>query len=174
MDTLGGKDLFKQPDLDFVREAWVAAEFGEKRGASSVRLIAEDRPDLALRFKNDEIEIYELVEVDHVDRRRGDEYASLAKAKCRTYHWPSEHWATGEQALTSIRFMAEKKAKRAAELAANEMPYPEQTRLLFYVNLGDFGAHTDEIESVFSIAVEPARQWFPTIWILWKSNIYLA
>lgn len=113
MDKLGCEDLFGQPDVDFVCEAWVAAELGEKRGASAVRLIAEERPDLALRFGGGEVEIYELVEADRLDRRRGDEYAALAAAGSPTYHWPVEEWATAEQAFSSIRAMAEKKGKES-------------------------------------------------------------
>jgi hypothetical protein len=174
MDRLGGEDLFTQSGVDFVCEAWVAVELGEKRGAISVRLIAEERPDLALRFSNGEVEIYELVEVDRLERKRGDEYAALAEAGRPTYQWPVEEWATVEQAFNSIRSRAEKKAKRAEILSAKGTPYPKQTRLLFYVNLGDFGAYTEDIERIIPTAVEPARKSFSSVWVLWKNRVYRA
>jgi hypothetical protein len=45
---------------------------------------------------------------------------------------------------------------------------------LFYVNLDDFGAHTREIEKVFSTAVEPARKRFLSVWVLWQNRAYQA
>ncbi len=90
------------------------------------------------------------------------------------YNWPVEEWATAEQAFSSIRMLAEIKAMRAEALAAKGTPYREKTQLLFYVNLCDFGAHTQAIVNVFSAAVEPARKWFSSIWILWKDCVYRA
>jgi hypothetical protein len=171
MDVFGCNDLFNRSGLTFVLEAYVAAELGIIRDASFVSLIIADRPDFELHFK-DMVELYEVVEADMPERRRGDEYAALATAGCPTYDWPVEKWATSEQASRSIRAMAEKKAKRAEELAAKGTPYPEETRLLFYVNLGDFGAHAKEIGDVFPSAVEPARKWFSSIWVLWKNRAY--
>jgi hypothetical protein len=174
MDRLGSEHLFAQPGIEFVREAWVAAEFGEQRSACAVRLILKERPDFGLRFDDGEIESYELVEVDRPDRRRGEEYAALAAAGFPPYNWPVEEWATAEEAFRSVRMRSEIKSKRAATLATKGTPYPEGTRLLFYVNLCDFGAHTREIENVFSVAVEPVRKWFSSIWILWRNRVYRA
>jgi hypothetical protein len=171
MELLGSTKLFNQSGVDFICEAFVAAEIGAKRGAAAVRLIGEERPDIALRFDDGRIESYELVEADRLDRKRGDEYAALEAAGNPIYHWPIEEWATPEQAVTSIRAMAEKKARKAKKLAAKGTPYPPETRLLIYVNLDDFGAHTEEIERTFSEAVAPARQWFSSIWVLWKSRV---
>lgn len=99
MDLIGNEDFFNQPDLDFVREAWVAGEFGEKRDAAAARLVNvnEARPDFALRLKGGEVELYELVEADRIDRERGAEYRALAAAGNPTYDWPVEEWATREQ-----------------------------------------------------------------------------
>jgi hypothetical protein len=171
MDVFGCNDLFNRSGLTFVLEAYVAAELGIIRDAPLVSLTIADRPDFELHF-GDLVELYELVEADIPERRRGDEYAALASTGCPTYDWPVEKWATAEQASRSIRAMAEKKAKRAEELAAKRTPYPEQTRLLFYVNLGDFSASTQEIEDAFPSAVEPARKWFSSIWVLWKNRAY--
>jgi hypothetical protein len=174
MALMGNKDFFTQPDLDFVREAWVAGEFGEKRGATAVRLINVDqeRPDFALKLPGGDIELYELVEADRINRERGREYRDLAAAENPTYHYPIEEWATPEQAQATILRSARKKAARAKELSNKGTPYPPDTRLLFYVNLDDFSAHAEKIVNVFPDAVEPARAWFPTIWVLWKDCIY--
>jgi hypothetical protein len=171
MDILGSTDLFNRSGLTFVLEAHVAAEIGLLRGASGACLIEDDRPDFELHFENRR-ELYELVEADREGRERGREYQALAEAERRVWDWPEEEWATAEQAFCSIRAAAEKKAKRAEALLAGGISYPDQTRLLFYVNLVDFGTNYDEIVRVFRSAVHPVRPWFSSIWLLWKSQLY--
>jgi hypothetical protein len=171
MNILGPEYLFTKGGLRFIHEAYVGAELGVIRGAVSVSLIDAERPDFALQFDN-RTELYEVVEADRPGRRRGDEYKALKAAGYPITHWPVEDWANGEQAYDALHAMAEKKAKKAAKLAAKGIPYPEQTRLLFYLNLMDFGAHTEEIISVFSRAIEPARKGFSSVWVLWKNLLY--
>jgi hypothetical protein len=72
MDVFGCEDLFNRSELNFVLEAKIAADVGIIRNASSVALIRSDRPDFELNVKG-ETELYELVEVDTLDRKRGDE-----------------------------------------------------------------------------------------------------
>jgi hypothetical protein len=171
MDVLESTNLFVRSGLTFIQEAHIAAEMGILREASAACLVSDDRPDFELLFE-DRTEFYELVEAHRLNRNRGDEYKALEAAGFPIYELPIEEWATPEQAFLSIRAMAEKKAKRAEKLAARGTPYPKETRLLFYVNLVDFGAHQKEIEAVFSSAAEPARLWFSSIWVLWKNRIY--
>lgn len=71
-----------------------------------------------------------------------------------------------------IQAAAAKKARKAQELNAARKPYPHGTGLLIYLNIQDVGAHQHEIEPVFQAAVEPAKCWFPSIWILWKALAY--
>jgi hypothetical protein len=173
MGRLGSTDLFTQAGVDFITEAWVAADFGERRGAAAVRLITEaKRPDIALQFEHGEVEIYEIVEADRRGRERSNEYRALEAAGYPTYQWPAEEWATAEQAFEALRQSADIKANNAAELAAKGIPYPSETHLLFYLNLVDFGASTEEIENVIPIAVDPARKWFASVWVLWKLRAY--
>lgn len=126
MDVFGCKDLFTRPDLHFVLEANIAAKVGTIRDASSAALINAVRPDFKLRVGG-ETELYELVEADTPGRRRGDEW----KTGCRIQHWPEP--TTGEEAFRLIRRAVNTKAKTAADLAAKGTPYPDETRLLFYV-----------------------------------------
>ena len=166
MDVFGCKDLFTRPELNFVREAFVAAKVGIIRDASSAALIDAARPDFELRVAS-RTELYELVEADTLDRRRSDEY----KAGNRIQHWPEP--TSGEEAFRLIHKAAKAKAKKAAELIAKGTPYPNETRLLFYLNhIWNFGGSDDEIEIIFSAAVEPARKWFSSIWLLWKEAVY--
>lgn len=71
-----------------------------------------------------------------------------------------------------IRAAAVKKAKTAHELEQAKTPYLHGTDLLIYLNIQEFGAHQNEIEATFAAAVEPAKKWFPMIWILWKARAY--
>jgi hypothetical protein len=69
MDKIGNKDLFK-PGLVFVLEAWAAAVFAAERGASSARLIADERPDCELMLECGAVEAFEIVEADVLGRKR--------------------------------------------------------------------------------------------------------
>ena len=73
MNRLGSVDLFDQGGLAFLRDAWIAAEFGQVRQAEQVRLVADIWPDFELK-KNGQIKQFEAVEADDPERRRGDEY----------------------------------------------------------------------------------------------------
>jgi hypothetical protein len=168
MDRLGGKDLFNQSGLEFLRNGWVAGRYGSKRGAESVRLVAAERPDFELRTGAGAVELFEVVEAGIPGRKRGLEYRDAA---CQ--HMPVEQWATNQDALEAIRAMAVLKAENAQKLAAAGAPYPPGTALLIYLNLRpEFGAQQQAIEAVFDAAVQPAKTSFSAIWILWKKRIY--
>ena len=171
MDKLDTEDLFNQGGLTFIPEAWAAAKFGDKRGAASIRLVAEDRPDCELKFSSGAVEAFEIVEADVSGRKRGLEYrgrTSFNKAR----DWPIEEWATPEQAREVIQTAAQKKADKARELTAKGTPYPPGTALLIYLNISDFGANHEAIKAEFASAVQVATSWFSSIWILWKDVPY--
>lgn len=173
-DHLGSEDYFNQAGLTFLREAWAAAQFGEKRGAELVRRIDDlPRPDIALQFPGGVTESFEVVEADEDRRTRGLEYKRAASgATPAVTDWPVEQWATAEDCLAAVRSKAEKKAQRASELLVLGTPYPPGTGLLILLNLATFGAHQDEIVAGFPLAVQPAREWFQSVWILWQGNVY--
>jgi hypothetical protein len=172
MDGLTGEELFNQPGIEFVREVWAGGRFGAIRGAASVRLISDERPDIELLFSDGSTERYELVEADVHGRKRGLEYREAERAGGRVEHWPIEKWATPQQAADVLRAAAEKKAAKALDLSIRGKAYPAGTRLLIYLNISDFGIRQTEIESQFAGAVDPARQWFSSTWILWKLRAY--
>lgn len=177
MRGLGHEDLFNQTDLTFIREAWLAGVFGEKRGASSVRLVHAPRPDFEMQL-GDQIEVYESVEADRLDRKRGREYTAHPTGENPVEDWPSEEWATAELAAEAIYDKALKKATRYQALTKANIPYPPNTSLFIYLNLEDGGltldngVHHSAIEATFYTAVEPAIRWFSSIWILWDGRPY--
>jgi hypothetical protein len=79
-DAMGSANFFRQGGVEFLRDAWVAAEFGRHRQSSSVRLVSErDRwPDFETRGGGT-IERVECAEADIPGRRRGDEYRRAEK-----------------------------------------------------------------------------------------------
>ena len=50
-DAIGSADFFRQGDVEFLRDAWLAAEFGRHRQSSLVRVIPERErlPDFEAR-----------------------------------------------------------------------------------------------------------------------------
>jgi hypothetical protein len=67
-------------EIDQLRDAWLAAEFGRHRQSSGVRLIPEleQWPDFEARDGN-ATERVECAEADIPGRRRGDEYRDAEK-----------------------------------------------------------------------------------------------
>ncbi len=172
MDKLGVTDLFSQPGIEFVREAWIAGHFGKQRRAKFVRWIAEERPDFSLQFSDGSTENYELVEADAPDRRRGNEYKHAASGGHPLRNASIVQWATPQMTLKIIQAAVNRKTTRAEKLQRQGIPYPSETRLLIYLNIGGSEVHQREIENIFSQAVEPARRWFSSIWIFWQMRIY--
>jgi hypothetical protein len=171
MDKLGNEDLFNQSGLTFILEAWAAAEFAQKRGATSLHLVRTERPDCELKFADGAIEAFEIVEADVLGHKRGLEYRERATPG-KTRDWPVEEWATAEQAREVIHARAEKKANKARDLASAGTPYPPGTGLLIYLNISDFGANHEAIKVEFDASVAVATSWFMSIWILWKGVAY--
>lgn len=116
MDQIGVTDLFSQPGIEFVREAWVAGQFAALRYAISVRLIAEERPDFSLQFSDGNTENYELVEADASDRRRGNEYKHAASGGHPLRNASIVQWATPQMTLEIIQAAVNRKTTRAEKL----------------------------------------------------------
>ena len=73
MNSLGSTNLFNQSGLAFIRDAFIAAKFGNVRDADKIRLVEDNWPDFELLI-GDRVEAFEAVEADDLERRRGDEY----------------------------------------------------------------------------------------------------
>jgi hypothetical protein len=173
MDQLGSEDLFNQGGLEFVREAWLAAEFANQRDVLWIRLNPGNRPDIDLLFVNGAAEAFEAVEAGaDVDGPRGDKYKRIASSGQNVTHSDVEEWATPEQAREVLQAAAETKARKARDLAGKGTPYPPGTKLLIYLNISDYGVNHEAIKNEFAASVQVATPWFSTIWILWKGVAY--
>jgi hypothetical protein len=84
MNRMGAKDLFNQSGLALLRDAWIAAEFGRIQQAEHVHLIGDTWPDFELI--EGRVELFEAVEADDPERRRGDEFRKGTE-KLKTTWW---------------------------------------------------------------------------------------
>lgn len=167
-DTHGIPDaLFNQGGVDFILEAFAAAEFAGIRGAVAVRLIPDPRPDFQVRTDQGD-EAWELTEADLPGRRRGQEYREAAVRAAAGLsvieNDPVENWhARADHAAPSLLRRAAKKAGKG---------YTPDTRLLIYLNIDEFGIRHQEIEAAMLDATVPAQDAFAEVWVLWKAQAF--
>ena len=160
MDCLGSSNLFNQTGLAFLRDAWIAAEFGLSWNAETARLVTENWPDFELSAGG-KVQAFEAVEADDPMRRRGDEYRyGVGEVEDD----PIEDWIfRSEQAPCWIEAACRKKlAKR----------YAGDASLVIYLNMNEYGIRQVEVEACFASATDSAKNHFESVWILWKSRGY--
>jgi hypothetical protein len=168
-DAMGSADFFRQGGVEFLRDAWLAAEFGRHRQCSSVRLVPErdQWPDFEARGGG-VIERVECAEADIPGRRRGDEYREAEKRNAgggpTVEDDPIEDWIERADQVPSARsaVIATKIGKR----------YAGRASLLVNLNISEFGIRQAEIEAAMAPAVAPALPCFERVWILWKARLY--
>ncbi|MBF0167486.1 MAG: hypothetical protein HQL45_07620 [Alphaproteobacteria bacterium] len=160
MNSLGSSNLFNQGGLAFLRDAWIAAEFGAIRNAEKVRLVSDNWPDFELCIDG-RVDAFEAVEADAPDRRRGEEYR---KGIGEMKDDPVEDWiARAEQAPDWLQSACRKKARKN---------YGSRANLVIYLNLNEFGIRQSEVETCFPHATAAVKDAFETVWILWKKQAY--
>jgi hypothetical protein len=161
MERMGSQHLFKQPGLAFLRDAWIAAEFGAIRQAEQVRLVADNWPDFELEIER-KVEAFEAVETDDPKRLRGDEYSDDSR---EIEDDPVEDWISrAEQAPAWLEAACQKKINKR---------YGARANLVIYLNLNEHGVRQQEVEQCFLAATAPAKDSFETVWVLWKDRAYL-
>ena len=162
MHRLGSEDLFNQGGLAFIRDAWIACEFGNKRRAEQVRLVADEWPDFEL-MKDGQIEPFEAVEADDPERRRGDEYRNTTG---EIEDDPVEDWiARAEQASAWLEAACQKKADKH---------YGARANLVAYLSFTEYGIRQKEVEKCLVSVTEAVKDSFDTVWVLWKKRAYLV
>jgi hypothetical protein len=161
MNQIGSRDFFNQGGLAILRDAWTAAEFGQVRQATQVRLVTDTWPDFEIKIGG-QIEQFEAVEADDPQRRRGDEYRNDTE---EIEHDPVEDWiARAEQAPVWLDAACRKKSNKKYSARAN---------LVVYLNLSEYGIRQKQVEKSFAAATATAKDSFDSVWILWKKRAYL-
>lgn len=168
-DKMGSADFFRQGGVEFLRDAWLAAEFGRHRKSSSVRLVPEREqwPDFETRA-GDAIERVECAEADVPGRRRGDEYREAEKRRADgapiAVDDPIEDWiARADQVPKALSAVVTTKIGKR---------YAGRASLLVNLNISEFGIRQAQIEAAMAPAMEPALPHFQRVWILWKVRLY--
>jgi hypothetical protein len=69
-DEVNSESYFNQPQLKLLQEAWIAATFSKAIGGGSVRVIADDWPDVEIMI-DDRVVRFEVTEAIKSGRRRG-------------------------------------------------------------------------------------------------------
>ena len=162
-DAMGSADFFRQGGVEFLRDAWLAAEFGRHRQSDAVRLVPEHErwPDFEARGGG-VIERVECAEADVPGRRRGDEYREADPTVIEDD--PVENWiARAEQVPAALA------AVIGAKIGKH---YGSRATLLVYLNISEFGVRQAEIEAAMPRAAAPALPHFQRVWIFWKVRLY--
>jgi hypothetical protein len=168
-NAMGSAAFFRQSGVEFLRDAWLAAEFGRHQQSSSIRLVAkrEQWPDFEARG-GDMIERIECAEADIPGRRRGDEYRDAEKRNAgyglTIVDDPIEDWiARADQVPAALS---------AVIVAKIGKLYAGRASLLVNLNISEFGIRQAEIEAAMTPAMMPALPHFQRVWILWKTRLY--
>jgi hypothetical protein len=160
VERIGTVTLFNQGGLAFLREAWLAAEFGKARKAQNVRLVSDTWPDLELMIDG-HVEAFEAVEADDPERERGREYK---EDNGEVEMDPIENWiARAEAAPSWIEAACRKKAAKH---------YGGRANLVIYLNMNEFDVRQTEVVASFPHATQEAKGTFDAVWVLWKERAY--
>jgi hypothetical protein len=168
-DGMGSADFFRQGGVEFLRDAWLASEFGRHRNSALIRLVPEREqwPDFEA-WRGDAIERIECAEADIPGRRRGDEYRVSEKRQADggaiVEDDPIEDWiARADQVPAALSAVVTTKIGKL---------YAGHAGLLLYLNISEFGVRQREIEAAMLPAIAPALPHFQRVWVLWKAQLY--
>jgi hypothetical protein len=151
-------DYFNQPQLNFLREAYVLAKFAELRGAESVRLGADQWPDGFIKLQGN---IHNIeVTSTHGGRKLGQEYRHV---KGPTLD-PVENWV--KRADSIPKYLDE------AISGKSQKNYASPCWLVVYLNISEWGIRQIETEQVIAATKARYAARFADISVLWKGKLY--
>jgi hypothetical protein len=158
--TITTEELFNAPQLGFVLDAMILAQFAIKlEGAQKVRLATggEKYPDGFVETPTGNLGI-EVTEVDREARRRGDEYKSGAA--------PRDSADDSEEKAKVISTELE----RVIQKKVNKHYRPKPT-LVVYLNLVDSGTPESEMLTIIEDAKHRHASSFKGIYVLWNGKL---
>lgn len=166
LSAISDEYFFIQPGLQFIRDAYIAAVFGQSRNAQRVRLCNGERPDFEVEVDG-ATRLYEATEVNMPGRRRGDEYKAALGKPSTIEHVEQDEIEAGITAVPgALRAAAEAKAAKAARL------YEPSWGLVIFQNVPTYGCDRDEVEDCLEAATQPAAGAFAEVWVLWGRDAY--
>jgi hypothetical protein len=168
-DAMGSPGFFCQGGVEFLRDAWLAAEFGRHRQSSFIRLVPERGQWPAFETRGGSAdERVECAEADVPGRRRGDEYRRTER-RAANGQSRLEHDSIGNWIARADQVPAALAAVIATKIGKH---YAGRASLLVYLNISEYGIRQAEIEAAMTIAIAPALPHFQRVWILWKVRLY--
>ena len=166
------------------RDAYVAAQFAEIRGATAVRL-GGDPPDFQLSGVWG-CDTFEAVETYPRGRRRADEYRRLAEAEDKRLAFGDAALTTAELALfdvtsdpddngqwalrasTAIQLLSAATSKKIVK------SYPTDWGLVVLLDLGGFIHDDHAVIGQMAEGTAQARHSFAEVWVLWHGIAWLV
>lgn len=157
----------------WLRDAYLAAQFARLTKAERVRLVRGDRPDFEVELRGGKILQVESTEAMEPSRRRGDELRAWGMAGGSSTFKVIGDWSKNRnRVVSSLAAAVLKKSAKANELKQKLTPYPDGTNLFVYLNISTFGEWEREIVAQFPRAVAEAKSTFPVVWILWNGKLW--
>lgn len=167
ISAIPGEYFFVHAGHEFIRDAYIAAEFAKARGASRVRL-SDDPPDFEIEVDG-VVEKFEATEADIPGRKRGDEYRAELENPQHTELVAQEVINAGIAAVpVALRAAAELKAAKAFQ----DSRYDPSWGLVILQNCATYGFGKAELEAGFDAATLPAKTAFRQVWVLWGREAY--
>jgi hypothetical protein len=154
------REFFNNPGHQFLRDAFVLAEFVEREPVDRVRLAAQSEqwPDGYVRIGN-ETKNVEITSADVPGRRIGDEYKFPTEAKLD----PVDNWVQRAAAIPGAleKAISAKVAKR----------YGSPALLIVYLNINEWGIREAETERAIIEIKQRHSASFDGLFVLWKGKL---
>lgn len=154
-------EIFNNPRLNFLLDAWTLAEFTKHKPVDQVRLCrpSERWPDGQVRIGK-EIKNVEITVALTAGRKMGDEYRPSLK---KFTFDPVENWAARAESIPNAleKAISRKVAKR----------YGGGIWLVVYLNINDGGIRQREIEQTIMTIKQRHGQAFDSLFVIWKDKL---
>jgi len=156
--------LFTKPNINFLFDALVLAEFVKLRPVEQVRLAGtrEEWPD-GFVGNQKAFENVEVTEIMEPGRKRGDEYRRMVDNSKSPPDRPEDWRARAAKIPAALEAGIMKKVQKN---------YGTKPLLLVYLNIGDYGLMQGETKAAIAELKARYSGSFREIWIIWQGLLY--
>jgi len=155
-------EIFNNPRLNFLLDAWTLAEFVHHKSVDRIRLAppGEEWPDGQVRIGG-KVENVEVTIALEPGRRLGAEYRFTAKTELD----PIENWQKRAEDIPSAleKAINDKIAKRYSDCG--------RMWLVVYLNINDYGIRQAECETAIAAVKHRYSASFGDLFVLWKDKL---
>lgn len=156
--------LFTKPNINFLFDALVLAEFLKLKRVEQVRLAGarEGWPDGFIGNQK-AFENVEITEIMEPGRRRGDEYRRTVENSKPPPDRPDDWRASAAKIPATLEAGIMKKVQKK---------YGTKPLLLVYLNIGDYGLMQKETKAAIAEQKAKYSESFREIWVIWQGVLY--